>query len=95
MSWPDAPWVNDVAALDGGLQLAILWGKHHKNATSLPTTIGTYHRYQNGPISGPIYCELNGKLLKKDRTLSDISFFDNKGMLAAKLSDVELHMLSE
>jgi NAD(P)-dependent dehydrogenase (short-subunit alcohol dehydrogenase family) len=95
MSWPDTPWANDVAALDGGLQLAILWGNHNKNATSLPTAIGTYHRYHNGLISGPIYCELNGKLLKNDRTLSDISFFDNKGMLAAKLYDVELHMLPE
>jgi NAD(P)-dependent dehydrogenase (short-subunit alcohol dehydrogenase family)/acyl carrier protein len=91
MQWPDAPWQNDVAALDGGLQLAVLWCKYNINATSLPTAIGTYHRYQNGPISGPIYCELNGKILKNDRTLSDISFFNNEGMLAAKLYDVELH----
>jgi hypothetical protein len=60
----------------------------------LPTAIGAYKRYQNGPISGPIYCELKGKLLRNDRTLSDISFFDNQGILAATLYDVELHMLS-
>jgi NAD(P)-dependent dehydrogenase (short-subunit alcohol dehydrogenase family) len=95
MSWPDAFWKNDVAALDGGLQFAILWGKHNLNKTSLPTKIGAYHRYQTGPISGPIYCELNGKLLKNDRTLSDISFFNSEGMLAAKFCDVEMHMLSE
>jgi NAD(P)-dependent dehydrogenase (short-subunit alcohol dehydrogenase family) len=94
MSWPDESWKNDVAMLDGGLQLAILWGEHNKNTTSLPTAIGAYKRYQNGPISGPIYCELNGKLLRNDRTLSDISFFDNQGILAATLYDVELHMLS-
>jgi hypothetical protein len=95
MSWPDMYWANDVAALDGGLQLAILWGEHFLNKRSLPTAIGAYHRYQTGPITGPIFCELEGKLLDKDRTISDISFFNREGMLAAKLMDVQMHMLVE
>jgi hypothetical protein len=93
MSWPDMYWVNDVAALDGGLQLAILWGEHFFEKTSLPTAIGAYYRYQTGPIAGPIYCQLEGKLLENDRTISDISFYNHDGLLAAKLVDVQMHML--
>ena len=93
MSWPESFWKYDVAALDGGLQLAILWGIHNLNRKSLPTKIGACYTYQSGPITGPIDCVLNGKSIQNGRTVSDISFFDHKGKLAAKLCDVEMHML--
>jgi NAD(P)-dependent dehydrogenase (short-subunit alcohol dehydrogenase family)/acyl carrier protein len=95
MSWPNGFWKYDIAALDGGLQLARLWGIHNANLKSLPTKIGAFYAYRNGPISGPIDCVLNGKSIKNKRTLSDISFFDKKGRLAAKFCDVEMHMLAE
>ncbi len=95
MSWPEAFWKYDVAALDGGLQLAILWGIHNLNKKSLPTKIGACYSYQNGPITGPIDCVLNGKSIQNGRTLSDISFFDKDGILAAKLCDVEMHLLTD
>ena len=37
VGWGEGPWLTDPAALDGGLQLALLWGLHHKNRKSLPT----------------------------------------------------------
>ena len=95
MSWPEAFWKYDVAALDGGLQLAILWGIHNLNQKSLPTKIGACYTYQNGPITGPIDCVLTGKSIQNGRTVSDISFFDQAGKLAAKLCDVEMHMLPD
>ncbi len=95
LSWPQGLWKFDVAALDGGLQLAILWGLHNSNKKSLPTKIGAFYAYQNGPINGPIDCILDGKSIQNGRTLSDISFFDKDGKLAAKLCDVEMHMLPD
>ena len=95
MSWPDAFWKFDVAALDGGLQLAILWGIHNLNKKSLPTRIGACYTYQSGPVTGPIDCILNGKSIQNGRTVSDISFFNTDGRLAAKLCDVEMHMLPD
>jgi hypothetical protein len=95
MSWPETLWKFDVAALDGGLQLAILWGLHNSNKKSLPTKIGACYTYQDGPITGPIDCVLTGKSIQNGRTVSDISFFDNNGRLAAKLCDVEMHMLPD
>jgi len=95
MSWPEALWKYDVAALDGGLQLAILWGIHNLNQKSLPTKIGACYSYQNGPMTGPIDCVLNGKSIQNGRTVSDISFFDSDGKLAAKMCDVEMHILPD
>ena len=95
MAWPEAPWKFDVAALDGGLQLAILWGIHNLNKKSLPTKIGACYTYCNGPIAGPIDCVLTGKSMQNGRTVSDIAFFDNNGKLAAKLCDVEMHVLPD
>ncbi|MFZ2809530.1 MAG: SDR family oxidoreductase, partial [Desulfosalsimonadaceae bacterium] len=95
MSWPDAFWKYDVAALDGGLQLAILWGIHNLSKKSLPTKIGACYSYRNGPITGPIDCVLTGKSIQNGRTISDISFFDHEGKLAAKLCDVEMHILPD
>ena len=95
LSWPQALWKFDVAALDGGLQLAILWGLHNSNKKSLPTKIGACYSYQNGPINGPIDCILHGKSIQNGRTLSDISFFDKEGKLALKMCDVEMHILPD
>ena len=93
MDWPGSLWNTDVAAIDGGLQLAILWGIQKTGNKSLPTKIGTYHSYLAGPITGPVHCELHSKSVADDRTVSDILFFNKDGQLAAELCDVEMHML--
>ncbi|MCP4602227.1 MAG: SDR family oxidoreductase [Proteobacteria bacterium] len=95
MAWTGEQWSNDIAALDGGLQLAILWGIKNLGKKSLPTKIGAHYSYHKGPIVGPVYCELHSKKIGNDRTVSDISFFSKDGILAAKLCDVEMHMLPD
>ncbi len=97
MSWPggDSLWKTDTAALDGGLQLAILWGIHRIGKKSLPTKIGAYYSHHEGFINGPVRCELKGTHIGTDRSVSDILFFDVKGKLMAELRDVEMHMLSD
>jgi acyl transferase domain-containing protein/NAD(P)-dependent dehydrogenase (short-subunit alcohol dehydrogenase family)/acyl carrier protein len=95
MPWPRAIWKNDVAALDGGLQLAILWGLHVAKKKSLPTKIGACRRYRNGPLSGPVYCALKAKEIQNGHTRSDISFFNKNGELTSMLCDVEMHMLAD
>ncbi len=95
MPWPCEMWKNDVAALDGGLQLAILWGLHVAKKKSLPTKIGACRRYHNGPMTGPIFCELKAKEIQNGHTRSDIAFFNKNGELASMLCDVEMHMLAD
>jgi hypothetical protein len=62
---------------------------------SLPTKIGSYHNYCEGLFNGPIRCELQGKIIGKDRSVSDIFFYDKDEKLVAELREVELHMLAE
>ena len=38
--WETAGWRTDAAAMDGGLQLALLWSKHVLGGNSLPTAVG-------------------------------------------------------
>ncbi len=93
IGWPGDSWKADVAALDGGLQLAMLWGSHLLGKMSLPTRIGRYICCREGLITGPIRCVLQGRVFHKIRTVSDISFSNASGQLVAKLEEVEMHVL--
>ncbi len=93
MGWPEGGWQTDPAALDGGLQLAILWGEKMLGKRSLPTRVGAFHRYTDGLVRGPIHCELRGRVVGKSRTVSDITFATTEGQVVAELRDVELHTL--
>ncbi len=95
MGWPGDCWKTDAAAFDGGLQLALLWGVHMLGRPSLPTKIGTYINNHDGVAKGPIRCELQGKVIGNDRTVSDLSFFDKEGNLLAEMREVEMHMLPD
>jgi hypothetical protein len=95
MKWPGTFWKTDAAALDGGLQLAILWGERTVGRISLPTKIGAYLSYQEGGFGPHVRCELKGRLSGNDRTVSDILFYDQTSHLMAELRDVEMHMLPD
>jgi hypothetical protein len=95
MGWPGGLWETDAAAVDGGLQLAILWGLHISGKKSLPTKIGSYVNYHEGLVNGPIRCELQGRAVRNERTISDLSFFDGEERLVARMCDVEMHMLPD
>jgi malonyl CoA-acyl carrier protein transacylase len=85
-------WELDVAALDGGLQLAIVWGAHMTGRGSLPTRIGSFQKMRSGLFPGPVRCVLRGQRLGEHRTLSHIVFEDAAGRSLAELTDVEMHV---
>jgi acyl carrier protein/NADP-dependent 3-hydroxy acid dehydrogenase YdfG len=95
MGWGGGPWQTDVAMLDGGLQLARLWGIHMLGRPSLPTALGEFRMYQPGPAHGPIRCEVRARVAAKHRTVTDIRFLDEFGELVAELRGVEMHLLPE
>ncbi|MDP6945939.1 MAG: polyketide synthase dehydratase domain-containing protein, partial [Myxococcota bacterium] len=93
MGWQGDTWRTDAAALDGGLQLAILWGEHVLGQLSLPTKVGSYQAYTDVLTDGPITAVLKGRAEGTQRTVSDIAFVDDQGRLLAEMRDVEMHML--
>ncbi|MEB3328977.1 MAG: SDR family oxidoreductase, partial [Candidatus Sericytochromatia bacterium] len=95
LGWPDGPHQTDVAALDGGLQLARLWGYHMAKRPSLPTSIAEFRRYVAGPVDVPLHVELRGRSVTKHRTLTDLRFTTREGALVADMRGVEMHFIAE
>ncbi len=92
VDWPAEPWHTDPAALDGGLQLALLWAAKALGGPSLPTGIAFYRAYANGPAIGPIRCVLRGQGAGA-RATCDIILVDGAGNVFAELRGVDTHQL--
>jgi len=88
--WPGG-WHTDPAALDGGLQLAVLWDREMLDGAFLPTGIGAYVPHQAANADGPLRCIVSGKTVGKDRSITDILFTDAEGQPVAELRGVETH----
>ncbi|MGE0454663.1 MAG: SDR family oxidoreductase [Vicinamibacteria bacterium] len=90
--WPGA-WQLDAAALDGALQLAILWGLAALDRSSLPTRVGSLELFRQGPFEGPLRLVLRAQDLAELRTLSSVEVVGADGVVLARLRDVEMHVL--
>ena len=90
--WREEPWHTDVAAMDGGLQLALLWAKRMLGGSSLPTAVGRYQGTGELP-AGAIHAVLKGRVVGKSKTVSDIVFTSSEGRTIARLEGVETHLL--
>ncbi|HEX5760466.1 MAG TPA: SDR family NAD(P)-dependent oxidoreductase, partial [Thermoanaerobaculia bacterium] len=91
MGWGDA-WVSDPAALDGGLQLAVLWFKHQLGGAALPTAVGAYRSYARGPAERPVQAVLTGRVVGPQHTVADVAFLEADGRVLAELEGVETHL---
>jgi hypothetical protein len=89
VAWPSEPWRSDAAALDGGLQLALLWSRHVLGGAVLPMALGEYRAYHDGLNAGPVQAVVHGRKIQEQRTVCDISFADASGRLVAELLSVE------
>jgi len=90
--WVREPWLTDVAAFDGGLQLALLWARQVLGGASLPTGIGEV-RLHEGPTVGTVRCVLKGRHVRGSRASSDLVFVDDTGRTVAEFRGVETHLL--
>ena len=87
-----SPWCTDPLAVDGGLQLALLWSRHMLGGSSLPTAIGEVKTYAE-PAEGPLRCTLMGRRAEGQKAVADVVFHDSNGTVVAELHGVETHQL--
>jgi hypothetical protein len=92
IGWTVNGWKTDLAAFDGGLQLALLWNRIHTDAAALPTAIGAWLSY-GAPAAGPVRCVLTGRKISGRAVASDLTFVDGAGTVFAELRGVETHAL--
>src|SRR5581483_1924941 len=61
MRWRDPYRACDAAMLDGGLQLARLWGIHSMGRPSLPSAVGAIGVFETDDITETVSCEVNAR----------------------------------
>ncbi|MFI1980185.1 SDR family NAD(P)-dependent oxidoreductase [Streptomyces wedmorensis] len=58
LGWPERPWVTDPGAVDGGLQLALLWAEQALGDATLPMSVKRVRLLREGLLDGPGTCEV-------------------------------------
>ncbi len=87
--WGWESWNTDVAALDGGLQMLLLWARDHMGGAALPMSIGKALVHACAPPEGAIQCVAQCEPSGTSRGRANVHFRDESGALFAEFQDVE------
>ena len=90
--WPTEPWALDVAALDGGLQMALLVTERALGGPSLPTSIESLNTY-SVPSGSEIRCTAVSRSVGSAGATTDVFFVDEDGRCLASMMGVKTHLL--
>ena len=91
--WPAEGFQTDVAAYDGALQLAVLWGREVLGGASLPTGIGSIRTFSATPPDGALRGVVQRRETGRGRAVSDVTLMDAEtGVPVARLEGVETHL---
>ncbi|MEM6795806.1 MAG: SDR family NAD(P)-dependent oxidoreductase, partial [Acidobacteriota bacterium] len=90
--WADGPWQIDVALLDGGLQLAVLWAQRVLGSATLPTSIASVRTFADAPAPGALRCVVEAVETRASRAVSNVVFTGAGGRRVAELVGVETHL---
>ena len=93
MDWPGGPWSTDPAALDGALQLALLWGIHLNGRASLPSSIKSIRFYLSSPMPSVFRCDLQASLVATHQHRFNIHLSTPDGAPIVDLMDVDMTVL--
>ncbi len=90
---PDgADWFNDVTLLDGGVQVAALWGTHLLGRLPLPTRIGAFHVYERGPAGSRVTCFVRGQRTGQHRVVADLAYVSESGRVLGAMQEIDFHL---
>ncbi len=102
LGWSSEEWISDPAMIDGGLQLARVWGLESVGRLTLPTAIESFILHEPGIFDAQgsedrdVRCILYGKPIGQSGTRSDIWFIDQgTGRILAEIHGLEMYMSSE
>ena len=91
--WIGGPWTTDPAALDGGLQVALLWGIHQKGRQTLPSAIKSVKFHQADDPSSWVHCDVTTKAIGPYQHTFDIHLTSPTGQPIVDLIDVNMTVL--
>lgn len=99
LDWPEGPQFVDQPLLDGGLQLAGLWGRvalgdlAADGQLGIPTQVEKYIQYQRGLAPGPSRAIVRTRVGEGKRSVSDIQFVSQDGRVWAEMLGVEMYLV--
>ncbi|MFJ5846263.1 SDR family oxidoreductase [Streptomyces sp. NPDC092903] len=91
LDWPGGHcWPLDPAAVDGALQLALLWGEEVLGAATLPMAVAECRVHRRGPVDGTVRCVVRGRKAHDTGARCDAALIDADGSVRLELIGVEL-----
>ena len=91
--WTGQDWCLDPAALDGLLQLGVLWTEFALQGGNLPTGIGAVHVQRGGPVGEAARGVLQARDVGADHTRYDALLVDEQGVVILDVRDARMHRL--
>ncbi|MFH9690055.1 SDR family NAD(P)-dependent oxidoreductase [Streptomyces sp. NPDC017413] len=90
LGWADEHGPLDPAAVDGALQLALLWGEKVIGAATLPMAVAECRVHRRGPVDGTVRCVVRGRKAHETGARCDAALIDADGSVLVELIGVEL-----
>ncbi|MFC5148802.1 SDR family NAD(P)-dependent oxidoreductase [Streptomyces aureoversilis] len=90
LGWPGDTWQTDLAALDGALQLAVLWAPEVLGEAALPMSVGTFRLHHRARAQGPVTCTLQAVRAEDNAAWCHLRLAGEDGTPFADLFDVGL-----
>jgi NAD(P)-dependent dehydrogenase (short-subunit alcohol dehydrogenase family) len=92
LGWPAGDWAFDPAALDGGLQMGILWASANGRPLVLPLRIGRVDLHRPASDGGVLRCRIAARPISDKRVDFDMVFETIAGERVAELAGVEFYV---
>ncbi|MFE7753991.1 SDR family NAD(P)-dependent oxidoreductase [Streptomyces sp. NPDC057429] len=90
LGWPGGHGPLDPAAVDGALQLALLWGEKVLGTASLPMAVAECRVYRRGPVDDAVRCVVRGRKAHDTGARCDAALIGPDGSVLLELTGVEL-----
>lgn len=83
-------WLADPVLLDGGLQLALIWTRFHRDMTMLPSAMAAVHLYRPFSLATEVTCQLEVvESLHQHGIIFNLYFLDQAGVLLGMIERLE------
>ncbi|MFJ7996123.1 SDR family NAD(P)-dependent oxidoreductase [Streptomyces sp. NPDC096310] len=90
LGWAGEHWPLDPAAVDGALQLALVWARNAVGAATLPMAVAECRVHRRGPVDGTVRCVVRGRKAHSTGARCDAALIDADGSVRLELLGVEL-----
>ncbi len=94
LEWPDEAWSFDPAAMDGGLQLGLLWSAERHGPPLLPQRVGEFVLRDVPPSDAPLRCAFRAREKGAGRADFDFVYALEDGTVVAEIRDAEFYAIS-